>query len=229
MSVTVYQVDSTGLFVHACPEQNSVGWLQVTVAPPAAQSGHVLQWQSTRDQHSDPAWASEGEWVQVEDNRKTPLWSAWDAPYTVGAEVNGQTYDGLGPVPAWLYTTEPEIPLATAQANQTALMYQGYQAAVTLNVSFETAAGVTQTYQADAGSQNTLLQAYTGFEAAGAVPAGFYWVAADNTQVPFTLADLKGLYGAMLAQGWAAFQHLQVRKASIRATTTSAAVKAIVW
>ncbi|MBV2180879.1 MAG: DUF4376 domain-containing protein [Castellaniella sp.] len=108
-------------------------------------------------------------------------------------------------------------------------MYVAYSQAVQQSVSFKSAGGVTQTFQADTNSQNILLQSYTGFQAAGAVPAAFYWVAADNTQVSFTLADLKGLYAAMLAQGWAAFQQLQTRKASIRAATTSAAVKAITW
>jgi hypothetical protein len=64
---------------------------------------------------------------------------------------------------------------------------------------------------------------------AGAAPSEFYWVAADNVQVPFTLPDLKGLYLAMLARGCAAFLQLPTLKAQINAATTLAAVQAIVW
>lgn len=140
--------------------------------------------------------------------------------------VNGP--DDVGPDETFSATI-PSESLALAQVAQTEAMYVAYSQAVQQSVSFKSAGGVTQTFQADTNSQNILLQSYTGFQAAGAVPAAFYWVAADNTQVSFTLADLKGLYAAMLAQGWAAFQQLQTRKASIRAATTSAAVKAITW
>lgn len=104
-----------------------------------------------------------------------------------------------------------------------------YAAAVTLPVSFKTAAGVTQTFQADTDSQTILMQATQGYVLAGSVPSDFYWVAADNTQVAFTLADLQGLYQAMLARGWAAFQQLQARKAQINAASTVEAVQAITW
>jgi hypothetical protein len=123
----------------------------------------------------------------------------------------------------------PPMTLAQAQAAQTAAMYAAYQNAITQAVSFTTAGTVTKTFQADTGSQMVLMQATQGYMAAGLVPTGFYWVAADNTQVPFTLADLTGLYAAMLAQGWTAFQNLQTRKAAIRAATTVAAVQAIAW
>ncbi|WP_407945730.1 DUF4376 domain-containing protein [Paraburkholderia elongata] len=59
--------------------------------------------------------------------------------------------------------------------------------------------------------------------------AGFYWKSSDNTEVPFALADLKGLYAAMLAQGWAAFQKLQTFKAQVSTATTVIAVQAVVW
>ena len=128
----------------------------------------------------------------------------------------------------------PEAPsdaqlLAMAQATQTTLMYQAYQTAISQAVTYKTAGGVTKAFQADSDSQSTLVSALTGYQAAGAVPAGFWWVSEDNTQVPFTLSDLKGLAAAMLAQGWAAFQTLQARKASIRATTARDEAQAITW
>lgn len=123
----------------------------------------------------------------------------------------------------------PPPTLSQAQAVQTALMYVGYNTDLTKSVTITTAGGVTQTFQADLNSQDLLSRATQGYKDAGTVPAGFYWVAEDNTQVPFTLPDLQTLYSAMLSQGWTAFQKLQTRKESIRAATSVASVQAIVW
>ena len=124
--------------------------------------------------------------------------------------------------------------LGAVQMQQIAALQASYQAAITANVLFTTAVGVSKTFQADLGSQQNLLLAATGYGFAGATPAGFYWVAADNTQVPMTLADLHGLYLAMLAQGQTAFNHLQVQKAAVNAVTAStpnptATIQAINW
>lgn len=119
--------------------------------------------------------------------------------------------------------------LAQAQAVQVLSLEAAYVKAITTDVAFTTAAGVSKTYQADSASQTVLAQATQGYVLAGAVPAGFYWVASDNTKVAFTLADLKGLYAAMLAQGWTAFQHLQAQKAAVAAATSIATAQAITW
>lgn len=86
-----------------------------------------------------------------------------------------------------------------------------------------------QTFQADAGSQDVLLKAVIGYGAAGAVPLGFYWKAADNMLVPFTLDDVRGLYAAMLARGLAAFQKRTALKQAIASSSTPAACQAITW
>ncbi|MFM0058705.1 DUF4376 domain-containing protein [Paraburkholderia phytofirmans] len=124
--------------------------------------------------------------------------------------------------------TEPEL-LASAQAAQMSALTAAYQAAVQQSVSFTTAAGAAKMFQADNNSQNVLLIATTGYNLAGETPPGFYWVAGDNTQVPFTLADLKGLYAVMLQQGNTAFQTLQTLKAQVRSATTIGAVQSIKW
>jgi hypothetical protein len=124
--------------------------------------------------------------------------------------------------------TDAEL-LAAAKAAQKAAIDAAYANAVQSPVSFKTAAGVTQTFQADADSQDILAKATQGYTIAGAVPANFFWKAEDNTLVAFTLADLQGLYGAMLAQGWAGFQKRAMLKAQIAAATTVDAVTAITW
>jgi hypothetical protein len=122
-----------------------------------------------------------------------------------------------------------EIPLASAQTAQIAQMYEDYANAIAQPVAYTSKSGVAKTYQADPTSisnVNDMLSAYVG---AQATPAGFYWVAEDNTKVPFTYADLQGLAAAMGAQGWAAFQNLQAKKTSIKSATTVPAVQAVTW
>jgi hypothetical protein len=138
--------------------------------------------------------------------------------YTV---VNGTLVAPAAPTPAQV--------LASSQAAQSATIDAAYGATIQANVTFKTAAGVTETFQADAASQTLLMQATQGYQIAGATPNGFYWKAADNTQVTFTLADLQGLYTTILAQGWAAFQKRTTIKEQIAAATTVAAVQAITW
>jgi hypothetical protein len=124
--------------------------------------------------------------------------------------------------------TEEDL-LVAAKATKIVDLYEAYQADVQVSVEYTTVAGVGKTYQADTASQNTLLVATTGYNLAGATPTGFYWVAEDNTQVPFTLDDLKGLYAVMLQQGNVAFQKLQTLKGLVRSATTAGAATSVDW
>jgi hypothetical protein len=106
-------------------------------------------------------------------------------------------------------------------------IYGAYMGAIASDVTITTAGGVTKAFQADARAIANLQAMLAAFPSGP--PAGFYWVSSDNTQVPFTLADMKSLAAAMGAQGWSAFQHLQALKASISNAATVAAVQAVVW
>lgn len=119
--------------------------------------------------------------------------------------------------------------LAQAQRAQIGILMADYRNAIQVPVSYTSKGGVTKTYQADPQSVSNLQNAILGMQAAGVAPNGFYWVSADNTQVPFTFADLQDLSAALLAQGWAAFQHLQTLKAEVMAAASVSAVQAIVW
>ncbi len=119
--------------------------------------------------------------------------------------------------------------LAAAQAAQASVLQAAYAAACAQPVSFTTKAGVSTTFQADPASATVLQQTLAGLSASQATPSGFFWLAADNTQVPFAYADLQGLAGAMLSQGWTAFQHLQTQKAAVAGATTVAAAQAVSW
>lgn len=135
----------------------------------------------------------------------------------------------IGPLPEGLSLIAPAPTLEQARATQAALIDAAYAAAITDDISYTTQSGTTQTFQADADSQDVLLKAVIGYGAAGAVPPGFFWKAADNMLVPFTLDDVRGLYAAMLARGWAAFQQRTALKQAIASSSTPAACQAITW
>lgn len=119
--------------------------------------------------------------------------------------------------------------LTNAQTSKLQSLVTSYQTTIAIPVAFTTAAAVAQTYQADAQSVANVQATLAGLAKAGVSPTGFYWVAADNTQVPFTYADVQGLAAAMLAQGWVAFKNLQTKKAATLATTTVSAASTVVW
>lgn len=124
----------------------------------------------------------------------------------------------------------PSMTLAQAQSGQIASLVSAYQNAIQQPVSYTSKGGITKTFQADTGSQDTLAKELAIYSQPGAtIPSGYYWVAADNTQVPFTLADLQGLTLAMGAQGWTAFSNLQTKKAAVLAATSVSSVQAITF
>jgi hypothetical protein len=124
---------------------------------------------------------------------------------------------------AWNYD------LVGAQEALNATLTAAYAAAIQADVSFTTSAGVTQTFQADSASISNLNNMIAAFGGTKTVPAGFYWKAKDNTQVPFTYADMQGLAAAIGSAAYTAFQHLQTLKAQVAATTTAAELASISW
>jgi len=123
--------------------------------------------------------------------------------------------------------SSPPPTLAQAQANQIAVLGTAYNVAISGNVNFTTAAGASKAFQGDANSVANLEKMLAAFRGSQTVPTGFYWLSADNTQVPFTYADMQGLAALMGSAGFAAFSHFQAQKAAVLAATTVAAVQAI--
>lgn len=110
--------------------------------------------------------------------------------------------------------------LADAQIAQFVSLETAYASAIHIPVAY-----MATTFQADTASQDILAKSLV----AGSVPAGFYWLDAQNAKIPMTFAQLQGLAAAILAQGQAAFDRLQARKAAVRAAATVAAIQAVVW
>ena len=136
----------------------------------------------------------------------------------------------LGPQPtqAQLEAAWPAAQLQSLQAAQNALNYASYLQAIQGPVSYTSKGGITTQYQADPGSVANLQSTILGFQLTQATPSGFYWVALDNTQVPFEYADLLGLAQAMALPGAAAFAKWQSLKAQVAAADLST-VSSIVW
>jgi hypothetical protein len=120
--------------------------------------------------------------------------------------------------------TVPTPGLSESARVKLAQLTQAYSTAIQQPVSY-----MSTTFQADAVSVANVQATLAGLSKAGATPTGFYWVSADNTQVPFSYADIQGLAAAMLSQGWSAFAHLQAQKAIVNASSTVSAVQGVVW
>lgn len=123
----------------------------------------------------------------------------------------------------------PTSTLPGAQAAQIAALATSYLNAIQQPVSYTSKGGITKTYQADPQSIANLSQMLLAFQATGTVPSGFYWIAADNTQVPFAYADMQGLAQVMGTQGATAFQKFQGLKAQVSTSTTMAGVQSVTW
>jgi len=156
-----------------------------------------------------------GAWSVVPDYRGQ-TWYDQTTGAAAGITALGQPAQNLAASPP------ASLQLSQAQTAQAAVLNNAYNNAIQQPVAYMGTA-----FQADAASQGTLNKALVALN--GQVPSGFYWVDANNNQVAMTFAQLQGLAAAMMAQGWAAFQHLQAQKAAVRAAATLAAVQAIVW
>ena len=126
-------------------------------------------------------------------------------------------------------TWAPANVMADALAAKLAEFETAYAAAIVADVSYTSVGGVTKTYQADAGSVVNLQATINGCAKTQTTPSGFYWVASDNTQVPFSYADLLALAEVIFVQGAIAFQRLQAAKNAAKAATTYVALSAVQW
>lgn len=124
---------------------------------------------------------------------------------------------------------EDQRDIDTARSDTNDMLTAAYVAAIAQNVSFTTGAGDSRMYQSDPVSISNASACMLGCLKAQAVPQGFYWVAADNTRVPFTFADLEGLAAALFVHGFTQFAKLQDLKVAVRAAATVDAVRAITW
>jgi len=113
--------------------------------------------------------------------------------------------------------------LAQAQAKQKSLIETAYQNAITAPIAY-----MSTSFQADNASQDILVKVLVGMQVAGATPSGFAWLDANNVGWAMTLADLQGLYGAILTRGQVEFAKRLVAKNAINVAATVVEVEAVV-
>lgn len=149
-------------------------------------------------------------------------------PSATQAITSGYSVQLVSNVPTQVWNSQP-IPLATAQQTAAAALTAAYTAAIFAPITFTSSNGQTKSYQADQQSLSNLQNMILAFQKSQATPPGFFWVAADNSQIPFTYADMQGLAEALGARGAAAFAKLQQLKSQLRAATTTAEAQAVAW
>ena len=115
----------------------------------------------------------------------------------------------------------PTPTLEQVQAKQKSLIETAYQTAITAPIAY-----MNTSFQADNASQDILVKVLLGMQVAGATPSGFAWLDANNVLVPMALADLQGLYGAILTRGQVEFTKKVAAKNAINVATTIAGVEA---
>ena len=169
------------------------------------------------------------------DSAGNPLgdWVA-DSTYPVPSDVTLCTQEQAGTWPAWTLVNGSLVQSLTyAKAAQSALIKQGYLAALNTPVTFTNAAGVTSTYAfgntLTAGGSNA-QQLLASIVAAGSAAwkAGV-WFDTNGVAQIMTFADLQNLAEAVEAQETPDEQDLMSLLAQIAAATTVSAVQAIVW
>ena len=107
------------------------------------------------------------------------------------------------------------------------LIDQCYFDALYADIGYASSDGVAQTFQADQASLVVMMQTIIG--SGGKLIDGFVWGAKDNSQVPFTFADLQGLANAIYVRGNGLYFHQQTKKAEIRACLSVEDVNLVSW
>ncbi len=113
--------------------------------------------------------------------------------------------------------------LALAQEAAMSQLNDEYQTALNGGVTYS---GIT--FQSDKASMDNMNETLTAVSNGWVLPAGFAWVAADNSLHPADLVFLQGLASEFANNKAAAFAAFQASKISVRKATTKAAVLKIV-
>jgi hypothetical protein len=122
------------------------------------------------------------------------------------------------------------VTLAEMVERKNRALEAAYNAEISADIEFTTAAGVTKMFQADFNSRSAMHDTLAGTDADGETPPGFFWKASDNTLVaPFTRADLMGLSKAMFYRGAGAFAALTQLKAQAALAQSADDLTAIQW
>ncbi|WP_237173055.1 hypothetical protein [Paracandidimonas lactea] len=220
-----FQTDATGLLNGPSP-YNMKGHGDVAVSPAQIPANHVARWTSTVERgaanYGEPGT---GEWQFLEDHRGDTLYTA-DGQYELGTDYQEQSFDGLGPLPAWLTMNAPSAPeptLAEAQAGQLAQ----------INAAFEKAAGALTAGYPEAERLTWPVQQSEALAWAADPAASTSYLDGLATARGITPAEMRQLTLDQVNAFMAASQQLvgtrQRLRDAINVATTVAGVRAVVW
>lgn len=120
--------------------------------------------------------------------------------------------------------------LISIRYKKLAEILKGYSDEIVSDIEFTTEGNVVKTYQADTISQSRILGAVTVYGLYNEVPSGFTWRSKDNTNVLFTINDLKGLAKAIVDRSTGSlYIKLQSKKSSVLSTININDLKTITW
>lgn len=129
-----------------------------------------------------------------------------------------QNWLALGNTPAAAQSLEE------VQADKKAEINNARQTALDAGVTYN-----DHVFDSDATAIANVNATLTILQNGATLPTGFTWRTKDNTDVPFTLADLQGLAAALFTASNTAYTKSWTLKTQIDAATTIDAVNAITW
>ena len=128
--------------------------------------------------------------------------------------------------PEGYLTEDPGPSLDDVKREKTNQLYRAYLEATRADIEYLSVGEVVGTYQANESSLTALGTALDGFET---TPAGYFWLDAQNTRVPFTREDLSGLRAEIATRDFQLFTRYQDYKASVVLATKKEQVALVAW
>ncbi|BAG41643.1 hypothetical protein [Ralstonia phage phiRSL1] len=187
-------------------------------ALPAAVSTPVTVYNKPKVGENQVALIQDGQWTVVSDYRGQ-MFKLADGTITTISEAGVEPPANSTPVSLSGGNTLVDI-----KNRQLSQLDAAYMASTTANITYQ-----QNEFQADGLSERLLQSAVIVYSAAGSVPTGFFWQAADNTGVKLKLTDLQALLAAIVDRRWTNFQRLQQLKSEVEDANTADAVTSITW
>lgn len=105
-SLQCHQVDDNDIYIYTV-ERRRAAARQVLTPPPEIPAGFLAKWETALHPFADVAWRTDGNWTLHEDHRKDEIYTRTRDKYELGADFEGESYDGVGELPAWATNVPP--------------------------------------------------------------------------------------------------------------------------
>lgn len=124
----------------------------------------------------------------------------------------------------------PKFIIDEAKKRKLSEMQSEYVKFISSSIQYKSKGSIETMFQSDENSLNNLRSLLIGLGSnPKLLPKEFFWVAEDNSHVPFTYEDMELLGNAIALRGISAFANLQDKKSQIRDADNVSSVNSIVW